>query len=232
MTTDRRAPATADVALLVIAKEPRAGRVKTRLCPPCSPEQAARLAEAALRDTLTAVAGTPARRRVVVLDGAPGPWLPAGLEVVAQVGGGLDARLTGAFAAVDGPALLVGMDTPQVTPALLAAAAAELLTAPGGSVLGPAADGGWWAVGFQRPDARAFTGVPMSTADTCARQRERLAAIGAPAAELPVLVDVDTWTEVEHVARLAPDTRFAAAAQQVGSELDHRAARERASVTR
>lgn len=62
--------------LLVIAKEPRPGRVKTRLTPPFSPRQAAALAEAALVDTLLAVAAAPVRRRVLVLDGTPGPWLP------------------------------------------------------------------------------------------------------------------------------------------------------------
>ncbi|GAB2471058.1 hypothetical protein GCM10027162_78090 [Streptomyces incanus] len=68
--------------LLVIAKEPRPGRVKTRLTPPFTPGQAAELAEAALADTLHAVAATPAARRVLVLDGAPGPWLPPGFDVV------------------------------------------------------------------------------------------------------------------------------------------------------
>jgi len=105
--------------LLVIAKEPVAGRVKTRLVPPCTPEQAAALAEAALADTLHAVLAVPARRRVLVLDGEPGPWLPPGFDVMPQCGGGLDERLAGAFAAISGPALLVGMDTPQLTPGLL-----------------------------------------------------------------------------------------------------------------
>src|SRR5690242_13674278 len=83
----------ADVTLLVIAKEPLPGRVKTRLTPPYSPREAAELAAAALGDTLEAVRATPARRRVLVLDGRPGPWLPAGFEVVPQVPGGLDVRL-------------------------------------------------------------------------------------------------------------------------------------------
>ena len=105
--------------LLVIAKQPVPGRVKTRLVPPCTHEQAAALAEAALADTLHTVLMAPARRRVLVLEGEPGPWLPAGFDVVPQCGGPLDERLAGAFAAVRGPALLIGMDTPQVTPGLL-----------------------------------------------------------------------------------------------------------------
>ncbi|GFE18349.1 hypothetical protein Sgleb_63960 [Streptomyces glebosus] len=64
-----RLPAT----LLVIAKEPVPGRVKTRLTPPYTPQEAAALAEAALADTLHTVLKVPVRRRVLVLDGVPGP---------------------------------------------------------------------------------------------------------------------------------------------------------------
>src|SRR5690606_16843936 len=70
--------------LLVIAKAPVPGRVKTRLTPPFSPVEAAALAEAALCDTLDVVCATPAARRVLALEGEPGPWLPPGMEVVRQ----------------------------------------------------------------------------------------------------------------------------------------------------
>ena len=108
-------------ALLVIAKAPVPGRVKTRLCPPCTPEQAARLAAAALEDTLAAVARRRrARRRVLVLDGGPAPWLPPGFEVVPQRGDGPRRSASPPPSRTSAaPALLVGMDTPQVTPALL-----------------------------------------------------------------------------------------------------------------
>ena len=76
-------------ALLVIAKQPVPGRVKTRLCPPCTPDQAAALAEASLLDTLAAVAATPASRRVLVFEGDPEPWCPAGFDTFAQRGDGL-----------------------------------------------------------------------------------------------------------------------------------------------
>ncbi len=105
-----------DVTLLVIAKEPVAGRVKTRLSPPFSPAQAAAWPQAALHDTLDVVSRTPARRRVLVFDGDPAGWVMPGWEVVAQRGDGLDERLAAAFADTGpGPALLVGMDTPQLT---------------------------------------------------------------------------------------------------------------------
>ena len=168
--------------LLVIAKEPVPGRVKTRLTPPYTPEQAARIAEAALADTLDAVVSTPAGRRILALDGAPGRWLPPGVEVTAQRGGGLDERLANAFADVTGPTVLIGMDTPQVTPAMLAEASRELDR--GDAVFGPAADGGFWLLGLREPDpagcaasrclgttpARASSNASMASGSRCSRR--------------------------------------------------------------
>ncbi|MCP8711091.1 TIGR04282 family arsenosugar biosynthesis glycosyltransferase [Streptomyces cellulosae] len=194
---------TSEVTLLVIAKEPRPGRVKTRLTPPFAPEEAATLAEAALADTLDTVVRTPARRRVLVLDGEPGPWLPAGVEVVPQCAGGLDERLAGAFAGCDGPALLIGMDTPQVTPELLTVDFADC-----DAWFGPAADGGFWALGLADPDPELLRGVPMSTPHTGAAQRGRLD--GLRVRDLPLLRDVDTAEDAAAVADAAPGGRFAA----------------------
>jgi glycosyltransferase A (GT-A) superfamily protein (DUF2064 family) len=201
--------------VLVIAKEPVPGRVKTRLVPPCTPWQAAALAEAALADTLHTVLAAPARRRVLVLDGEPGPWLPPGFDIMPQCGGGLDERLAGAFAAVRGPALLIGMDTPQLTPGLLAVDW-EIADA----WFGPAADGGFWGLGLRAPDAALVRGVPMSTADTGAVQRARLHAAGLRVAELPRLRDVDTAADAVAVARQAPLSRFAARARELALVLD------------
>ena len=200
--------------LIVIAKQPVPGRVKTRLVPPCTYEQAAALAEAALADTLQTVLSAPARRRILVLDGRPGPWLPPGFEVVPQCGGPLDERLADAFAAVRGPALLIGMDTPQVTPGLLSVdwAAAD-------AVFGPADDGGFWALGLRVPDPALLRGVPMSTPGTGAVQRGRLVAAGLRVADLPRLRDVDTAADAAAVARQAPLSRFAARAREFASVL-------------
>ncbi|MGP4114068.1 TIGR04282 family arsenosugar biosynthesis glycosyltransferase [Streptomyces sp. 4N509B] len=204
------APPTGPTTLLVIAKEPVPGRVKTRLTPPFTPFQAARLAEAALADTLHALLRVPGRRRVLALDGEPGPWLPDGYDVVPQVTGGLDERIAAAFACCEGPALLVGMDTPQLTPELLAPATALGSWAPGRAWFGPAADGGFWALGLAEPDPGLVRGVPMSTPHTGARQRRRLVDAGLAVAELPRLRDVDTGADAAEVARLAPaDGRFA-----------------------
>jgi uncharacterized protein len=204
----------AAATLLVIAKQPVPGRVKTRLVPPCTHEQAAVLAEAALADTLHTMLMLPARRRVLVLDGRPGPWLPPGFDIVPQCGGPLDERLADAFAAVRGPALLIGMDTPQVTPGLLTVdwQAAD-------AVFGPAADGGFWALGLRVPAPALLRGVPMSTPSTGAVQRARLLAAGLRVADLPQLRDVDTAADAVAVARQAPWSRFAARARELAAVL-------------
>ena len=203
-------------ALVVLAKAPRPGRSKTRLCPPCTPRDAAALARAALADTLDAVLATPAARRVLVVDGPVGDWLAPGIEVVAQRGAGLDERLAHAFADVGGPALLVGMDTPQVTRGDLARGL-ERLAAPGvDAVLGPATDGGYWAIGLRDAQPRAFLGVPMSTAWTGRAQRERLHRLGLRVALLPALRDVDRIADARAVAALAPAGRFARALALTG----------------
>jgi glycosyltransferase A (GT-A) superfamily protein (DUF2064 family) len=204
-----RATAGGSATLLVIAKEPVPGRVKTRLTPPCTPREAAALAEAALTDTLHTMLRVPARRRILCLDGTPGPWLPPGFEVVPQASGGLDERIAAAFARCgSGPALLVGMDTPQLTPDLLADVGRDGHDA----WFGPAADGGFWALGFADPTRAGglVRGVPMSTDRTGAVQRRRLTDAGLTVCDLPLLRDVDTAADAASVvACCPPGSRFA-----------------------
>ncbi len=200
-----------DVALMVMAKDPLPGRCKTRLCPPCSPDQAAALAEASLRDTLEVIARTPAARKVLVLDGDAGRWRYPGIEVIPQRGAGLDERLASAFEDVMGPALLVGMDTPQLTTELLLEGLAALACTTIDAVLGPACDGGYWSVGLHNGTRAAFTGVPMSLPTTLASQRSRLQGLGLRIHEQRRLRDVDTIEDARAVARETPGSRFAAA---------------------
>jgi len=197
------------VAILVIAKQPLAGRVKTRLTPPLEPEQAALLAGAALRDTIDVVSQTPAARRVLVFEGCADDWRVPGFEVIAQRGDDFGERLQSAFEDVGGPALLVGMDTPQLTPVLLHDAALALIDARVDAVLGPTFDGGYWCVGFNGPVPGAFSGVPMSRHDTYMRQRERFAKLRLRVNERPRLRDVDTIADAHGVAAVASRTRFA-----------------------
>lgn len=200
----------ARASLIVLAKAPIPGRCKTRLCPPCNADEAAALAEAALADTLDAASRAGAARVVLALDGEPGIWLPAGIEVVGQRGDGLDERIAAAFEDAGGPAVLIGMDTPQVTPQLLDEAMRTLERAGVDAVLGPALDGGWWAAGLRRPDRRAFAGVPMSTTRTGRAQARRFRARRLRVASLPALRDVDQIADAYAVAAEAPWSRFAA----------------------
>ncbi|GIF99021.1 TIGR04282 family arsenosugar biosynthesis glycosyltransferase [Catellatospora citrea] len=202
--------------LLVIAKAPVPGRVKTRLCPPCTPQQAAAIAAAALADTITAVTATPALHRILVIDGEHPT--PPGWTAVAQRGDGLGERLAHAYTdtALPGvPTVLVGMDTPQLTPHLLTAAADALDVAD--AALGFADDGGWWILALRDPaHAAVLAAVPMSTADTGARTLAALHRLGLRVARLDTLRDVDTAADAHAVAAAHPRGRFAAA---VGTHL-------------
>src|SRR5512142_2238257 len=186
--------------LLVIAKAPVPGRVKTRLCPPCTPEQAADIAAAALADTLAAVADTPAVRHTIVLHGRYA--VPRGWRTVNQRGDGLAHRLANGFADTALPgvgSLLVGMDTPQLTPALLTGLAGGLDGAD--AVLAPAEDGGWWALALRDPyHGHALRQVPMSTPDTAQWTVDALRRRGLRVRYGPVLRDVDTAPDALAVA--------------------------------
>jgi rSAM/selenodomain-associated transferase 1 len=225
------------VKLIVVAKEPLPGRVKTRLTPPFSPEQAAELATAAIADTLNTVEQTVSQAQlrgmsvepILVLDGVAGPWLwplctTERFRVLPQRGGDLDARLAAAFDDATGSspgmcAVLVGMDTPQLTPALLLDAF-SMLTSPGNdAVLGLAEDGGWWGLGLRKPDPALLLGVPMSTSHTGRDQYVRLLSFGLRVGLLPVLRDVDDAGDAAHVAAVAPHSRFAAAFSRIASAL-------------
>lgn len=197
--------------ILVLAKEPLPGRVKTRLCPPCSGVEAAELAAAALADTLEAAAACGADRRVLALDGNPGPWLPAGFEVIPQRGAGLAERLAAAWTDADGPGVQIGMDTPQVTATDLNHALASFDNPLVDAALGLSTDGGWWAIGLREPDPRVFLGVPMSSESTGRAQAARLVQLGLRYDALPEFTDVDTFDDALRVAAAAPLTRFAAA---------------------
>ena len=212
--------ATADtplpVTLAVMAKEPVAGRSKTRLTPPCTPGEAAQLAEAALADTLEAVTGTRAVRHVLVLDGEPGAWVPGDVEVVAQATGPLARRVATAFDGLGGPTLMIGADTPQLTVERLDAALGTLASPDVDAVIGQATDGGYWAIGMARPVAAAFEGVPMSTSHTGRVQRTRLRQCGLRVVDLGQERDVDTITDARAVATAHPGSRFARLLRQLG----------------
>jgi hypothetical protein len=207
--------------VLVMAKSPVAGRVKTRLCPPLTPKEAAEVAEAALADTLAAVAACQADRRIIALEGQPGAWLPEGFDVIPQVGRGLGPRLANAWAATapstGGWGIQIGMDTPQVTASELDALLAKLVSPRPSrrertAVLGPASDGGWWVIGLPGTDPRrVFSGVEMSTPHTGDAQLRRLRALGLAVSVAREHRDIDTFADLAAVAEAHPQLHTATA---------------------
>lgn len=201
---------------LVLAKSPVPGRVKTRLCPPWTYEQAARVAAAALADTIATVSATPATGRTLVVEGAHPT--PPGWQRMPQRGGPLSHRLADAFATSGTePTVLLGMDTPQVTPDLLTQAS-EYAVAD--ATLGLAEDGGWWSLGLRdKSHAVVLRDIPTSTDETGERTLAALRKRGLRVHLLPILCDVDTAAVARAVARLClPGSAFTAAVDAVDSE--------------
>jgi rSAM/selenodomain-associated transferase 1 len=195
-------------AVVILAKSPQPGRVKTRLTPVFSPAEAAALAAAAIRDTLDAARATGVRT-ILCWDGPTPEWLPRDVRLQRQQGDGLAQRLDQAFrdclpTTGDHPTLLIGMDTPQLD-------AADLCVDWDGAdaVLGLSDDGGYWAIGLRRYQPGLFSGVPMSTDRTGAEQLERLVSQGLSVHLLPTHRDVDEPGDAVVVARAQPHTRFA-----------------------
>jgi glycosyltransferase A (GT-A) superfamily protein (DUF2064 family) len=215
--------------LLVVAKAPVPGFAKTRLCPAASGFQAADIAAASLLDTLEAALATPGAIPVVAMTGdlanaARSREISRALRAIAvfsQRGRDFSSKLANAHADTSTlhpglPVVQIGMDTPQVTSEILASAAVTLLRDDCDAVLGPAEDGGWWALGLRNPcHAKAIDGVPMSRADTGELTRRALLSKGLNVGSLVTMSDVDTMADAHRVARLSPLGKFAEAVAAV-----------------
>jgi glycosyltransferase A (GT-A) superfamily protein (DUF2064 family) len=209
--------------VLVVAKAPVPGQAKTRLGDVIGHLESADLAAAALLDTIEACSTFAGDRRCHLAlggelgDACRGDEIQEALaswHVFDQRGDSFAERLVNAHldlaADARGPVVQVGMDTPQLTPVLLADATERL--GPGRGVLGPATDGGWWLLGLADPTrAAALAGVPMSTSRTGFETRRALTGWGVRVVTTSALRDVDTVFDAELVAAYAPGTRFAAA---------------------
>lgn len=204
-------PLRPSVHVLVMAKAPVPGEVKTRLIPAFGPVGAAAIAEAALIDTLDTVRSCRAERRIAATTGDASPALFAGCQVIGQIGTTFNERLTAAWAYAGTPGLQIGMDTPQLTVAQLDDALVQLVEGPDDAVLGMAHDGGWWAIGFRVPVPGAFHGVPMSTDQTGDQQLARLRDLGVRVGMLPPMHDMDRPEDVAAIASLHPELRTARA---------------------
>ncbi|MTD57624.1 TIGR04282 family arsenosugar biosynthesis glycosyltransferase [Amycolatopsis pithecellobii] len=213
--------------VLVVAKAPVPGRVKTRLTPAVTARQAATIAAAALLDTVDTALATPGAEVAVALHGDLRDAVHGGelaellgaCEVFPQRGNDFPARLANAHADLaarhaEARTVQIGMDTPQVTTGLLAGALDRLDAYH--AVLGHAQDGGWWCLGLRDPRAAgALRAVPTSRADTGARTATALARRGHTVGTLPEMSDVDTLADAHRVATLIPGSRFAAAVTEV-----------------
>jgi rSAM/selenodomain-associated transferase 1 len=198
-------------AIGVMAKAPRPGLAKTRLCPPLLPEQAAMLSAAFLRDITENIAraaraapihgciayapmgceswfhGHIAQGTTFVLaDGAP-PMPPN----VQGFGRSLLHAAQAMFAAGFGAVCLVNSDSPTLPTAVLAEAARALLAPGERVVLGPADDGGYYLLGMQQPHAHLFADITWSTSEVADATRARAAALNLEVIMLPTWYDVD-----------------------------------------
>jgi rSAM/selenodomain-associated transferase 1 len=209
-------------AIAVMAKAPQPGRSKTRLVPPLSPEEAAGLSAAFLRDITENlrlvgeevpiapfVAYAPAGRealfdgilapgtRLILADGTP--EMPAG---VTGFGRCLLHAVQTLSNAGYSAACVLNSDSPTL-PTRYLKRAVEVLDMPGDRVvLGPAEDGGYYLLGVKRPHAQLFADIDWSTDRVAAQTRERAAALGIPLVELGPWYDVD---DSDSLARLLDD---------------------------
>ncbi|WP_211841596.1 TIGR04282 family arsenosugar biosynthesis glycosyltransferase [Rudaeicoccus suwonensis] len=205
--------------LLIVAKAPVPGVVKTRLAADLGGDvnAAAQLAAAGLLDTLEVCsAWSAAGHRRLSLAGSLESAVRAdelqravqGWVITPQVTAMFAQRLAAAHMACDGPVIQLGMDTPQVTTALLTVLAQALTTHD--AVVAPAADGGWWALGLRSGlHGALIADVPMSTENTCTATVSALERGGLSVATAPILRDVDHLDDAIAVGRECPDTHFA-----------------------
>lgn len=201
--------------LVIFAKAPQAGRVKTRLMPALGAEGAAALARRLLAHTL--LQALAAKVGPVELCMSPAPtdpaWqgiaVPGAVQQTAQGDGDLGERMARAAlrtTARHGPSLpgeailLIGTDCPALTAPLLVQAATQL--AQHDAVLLPAHDGGYVLLGLNSPCPELFTDMPWSTPAVAAETLRRLAALGLRVWQGPVLHDIDEPADLQHLQGL------------------------------
>ncbi len=195
-------------ALFVMAKDPRAGHVKTRLCPPLDPDTAARLYRAFLLDVLDLVAGVPDVYPVVAYTPPEARQEFARLtdgrfHLIPQEGADLGARLENAFRVLfrqgyDRVAA-VSTDSPDLPPEYLREAFRRLEGAP--LVMGPCPDGGYYLIGMSRLVPELFHEMPWSTERVVQETEARARRLGLDLARLPEWHDVDTAADLMRLCR-------------------------------
>jgi hypothetical protein len=211
----------APCALAVMSKAPQAGRVKTRLAPPLTAEEAKELSACFLRDVTENirqvadsagfVAYTPAGT-AALFDGMLAPetgLILADGEIAAAAGlVGIGRSLVHAAAALFGQGFravcLINADSPTLPTSFLRDAVAALLRPGKRMVLGPADDGGYYLIGLQTVEPRLFEGIAWSTAAVAGQTLARARDIGLEAVLLPPWFDVDDGPSMARLLRPAP----------------------------
>lgn len=198
--------------LIVFGREPRPGRVKTRLIPALGAKPAAKLYERLLRHTLSAGANIAVDQKQLWLDEVrpEGSAITLarshGFAVFAQQGGDLGERMARAFEQALASAtqvVLIGSDCPGYTPAYLESAFAALRDHD--AVIGPAADGGYVMLGLRQLSPDLFEDVPWSTGEVLTVTRARLSALNWSWHELAVQHDIDEPTDLRYLpSNLSP----------------------------
>jgi hypothetical protein len=195
-------------ALFVMAKDPRAGQVKTRLCPPLTGEMAARLYECFLHDVLDLVAGLPGVDPVVAFSPPEARQefsrLTAGrFLLIPQQGADLGERLENSFRVLfqrgyDRVAA-VSTDSPDLPTEYLQEAFSRLEETR--VVLGPCPDGGYYLIGLSRLIPELFRDMPWSTDRVVPETEARARRMGLTLSYLPQWHDVDTGADLERLVR-------------------------------
>ena len=209
-------PTHRNAALVVFARAPKRGRVKTRLAPPLTPDQALTLHTACLQSTAALAASLPpavklylyltSRSLPVARRVAHRLGLPRRLQVRVQGGGDLGARLARAFNELGAEGcdrvVVIGSDSPALPRHRLRNAFAALDRAE--AVLGPARDGGYYLIGLRLPRAglsRLFRGIDWGTPRAFRQTRARLRAARLRLHLLPPGYDVDTAADLNRLRR-------------------------------
>jgi rSAM/selenodomain-associated transferase 1 len=192
--------------IVVFGREPIPGRVKTRLASAVGEDRAAEIYTRLLEHTLTEATATGIGVVLSLAQAQTGQWKPPpGLQIEVQSEGDLGRRMGQSFRrhfTMDADqVLLIGSDCPGVTRDHLLKALEMLSSAP--VVLGPAEDGGYWAIAQQAPGVDCFSGVPWSSDKTLEITRERLRMLGVEWAEIETLEDVDTVDDLGLLDQMA-----------------------------
>ena len=208
---------TGRIALAVMAKVPVAGEVKTRLCPPLAPAEAATLAECFLLDRLEQlgevrdadglVAFAPRERQPTLR-----ALVPPGVRLIPQEGADLGARLdrvlTDLLAEGYTGAIAVDADSPTLPTAYLRRACAVLREEAVDAVVGPCEDGGYYLIGLRAPAPALFSDMAWSTAAVTEETLARARRLGLRLALLPSWFDVDRGEDLTRLRAAGPPEAF------------------------